>query len=104
MVPNVELAFRPFAPGTKVAFGSSRFTLFKRLNDSARNCIFHRSRMCVFLITEKSRPTVPGARTSGSVRATLPIVKGGGLTNCVTSNHSYRVGFDNLALVPVEFG
>ena len=44
----------------------------------------------VFLISERSKLTVPGVRTSGSARPTLPNVKFGGLTKDIRVEPALR--------------
>jgi len=72
MPPKVAEMFLPSGPGVKLRAGEVQLTLFKTLNAPARNCSVKRSRILVFFISEKSKLTVPGVRTSGRVRPTLP--------------------------------
>src|SRR5947207_1726698 len=91
----------------KVVPGGPKFGWFRRSKNSARNCRFALSKKRVFLMTEKSKLTRPGARTSERVRATLPNVNAGGWEKTLGSK--YRVKRlstepESLAPAPLLFG
>src|SRR6185295_3450060 len=79
----------------------------KRLNFSVRNWSPTLSVIGVFLTTAKLKFEIPGVRVSGSVRATLPNVNGGGRVNADVSNQRLRrccAAPLKRALVPVLLG
>src|SRR5712692_3426608 len=87
--------------------GPPKLVSFNKLKNSARNCSVVRSCSVVFLRAEKSQFTVPGWRTSGSVRAVFPNVNGGGCENTDVSKYrSSRLTVDppSFALFPELLG
>src|SRR6266581_3095694 len=88
-------------------FGKPKIGVLNALNASARNWSESFSAILKFLNREKSRLRVPGPRTSGSVRPTLPNVNGGGWENTDVLKYRFirsSTGPERAALWPLLFG
>src|SRR6516225_4392562 len=79
--------------------GDPKFTRLKPLKNSARNWTLYLSLNRLFFMIEKSQLIVPGAKTSGSVRAVFPNVNAGGAEKTAV----LKYWFSRLSVEPLSF-